>query len=118
MKRVDDTIEMRDGKKFRITADPLERTFAIGVPHQRKAFLAYPDESEPIEEDGDDIIEGDHDLHMCHLIETLDDALPLLDFMDDRGGQSRHEAIKVAVLIRDELIEQGVLDEIMEDSNE
>ena len=102
-----------DGATYRVVK--ALRPFAIGVPHQRPAYVAYPDDAPPSEADGDRFIGGDHDLHAVYLVETLADVLPLLQWKDERGGQSRHQAIRIAALTIGELFDQGVLTEDMED---
>ena len=107
-----------DGNRFAVTGVTV-RPFFVLVPHQMPASLDWPEcAEEPNEEAGDRYIEGDHDLHTIYRVESLDDALPLLQHSDGRGGQARHQAIKVAVLVKNELVSQGVLAEEVTDEDD
>jgi len=92
------------------------RIFWIGVPHQRPAFVIDPEwaakNERPVEADGDRVVAGDHDLANLHEVSSREDAEMLMKASDERaGGQARHQAVRIAVLVRQELVKQGVLEE-------
>lgn len=93
---------------YTATGKPVTR-FVVGVPHQRPAYLSDPELAPPVEEDGDSVIAGDHDLHAAYEVASLDDAMPLLMASDGKGGQMRHQATKIAAMVLEELLRQGVL---------
>ena len=99
---------------YRITDKGL-RPFAVAVPHQTSAHVVDPAEFPPIAEDGDRLVAGDHDLHGVHLVETLDDARRLLVVTDGHGGRARHQAARIASLVLDELVGQGVIEMVDDD---
>ena len=93
-----------NGTGYCLTGEDLQ-AFAIGVPHREPAYIDDPAESPPIAEDGDNLIAGDHDLNIVHLIEAWDDVVRLI------GDPLRHQRHKISALIADELLDQGVIEE-------
>jgi hypothetical protein len=80
--------------------------FAVAIPHQRPAYLVT--EFSPIVEDGDDLFAGDHDLHGFDHVETIDDAVRIIEHRD----ADLHQLTRRSVLVVEELIAQGVLAEV------
>ena len=71
--------------------------FCVCVPHQRPAYIDRPDESPPIEADGDRLVAGDHDLHSCHMIESEADAQDLINRC--RIDHSLHQRLRIAAIL-------------------
>jgi len=97
--------------------------FYVGVPHQRRPFvvtaLAAKSRMAPDIDAGDLHFYGDHDLSAVEIIDSPSAAETLMDPRDpgQPGGQARHQAIAIAILVRTELESQGVL-EPDEENNE
>lgn len=97
--KITNTTATRKGKTMKNTMRP----FFVAVPHQRPAFLVHFDDNvPPIEEDGDQFTEGDHDYHAVHVVRDEADAARLLD-------KKRHQGILIATLVADELDDQAEL---------
>jgi len=97
------------GETYAVT-DKTLRPFLVGVPHQRPAFVVKAEDSPPDHDEGDKFIEGDHDLSTTWTVDTLDDAKRLMAATNG-GGQARHQAAKIAALVLEELVGQGVFEE-------
>lgn len=67
--------EGRRDKKIKTNWDKL-RPFWIGVPHQRPAFVAYPEYSDPPDSDaGDTYFAGDHDLSGVYVVDSREEEV-------------------------------------------
>jgi hypothetical protein len=103
------------GFRYRVTGEPISRCY-VAVPHQRPAYIVYAEASPPNEEDGDQVIEGDHDLHCVHEVATIEDVARLMQATSGGGKQTRHQSRVIASAVRREMIGQGVIEPIEEDA--
>ena len=88
--------------------------FYIGVPHQKPPFIVRAcdlDALPPVDEDDDEIFEGDHDLSGVYNVDSIEEAQKLLATSTHGGVQARHQAIKIAVLVERELVDMGVAED-------
>lgn len=84
--------------------------FYVGVPHRMRPFVRYPGRCDP-PENNDVYFEGDSDLSGVYVVDDQQIAEALMDPLDHGrpGGQARHQAAQIAILVRHELESQCVL---------
>ncbi len=85
------------------------KTFYVGVPHQRPAFIVDPRGADPDKDAGDTYFAGDHDLSGVYVVDSQAVAESLMQPSLGAGRQARHQAARIAAIVEQELIEQGVI---------